>query len=243
LFRVNEGINLHISNAILDGVNSELKYAIVSPDKQEGGLYNLFVDNIIFQNFTNKNGGSVFKAYNGTKADTLSFVNSRFENNYRGLNLSYDKDIMELYNANTIIIDNSVFQSIEEAAINYYRKTVSTEIPGGNLIINNSIFSNVFNNEKGKIIRADGISNVSITNSVIEDSYKVITPVSLKGSNNSISNCLIHKSGFVKISDNAKKENLIYKNPRWDDNYLFTPSDKSPLLKVNNDIDNIGLKQ
>ncbi|QXP63164.1 polysaccharide lyase 6 family protein [Polaribacter sp. HaHaR_3_91] len=243
LFRVNEGINLHISNAILDGVNSELKYAIVSPDKQEGGLYNLFVDNIIFQNFTNKNGGSVFKAYNGTKADTLSFVNSRFENNYRGLNLSYDKDIMELYNANTIIIDNTVFKNIEEAAINYYRKTVSTEIPGGNLIINNSIFSNVFNNEKGKIIRADGISNVSITNSVIEDSYKVITPVSLKGSNNSISNCLIHKSGFVKISDNAKKENLIYKNPRWDDNYLFTPSDKSPLLKVNNDIDNIGLKQ
>jgi len=241
LFRVNEGVTLRISNAVLDGVNSDLKYAIVSPDKQEGGLYNLFADNIIFQNFTNKNGGSVFKAYNGTKADTLSFVNSRFENNYRGLNLSYDKDVMEQYNANNIIIDNSVFKNIEEAAINYYRKTVSPEIPGGNLIITNSIFSNVYNEEKGKIIRTDGIGSVSITNSVIEASFKVVVPVSLKGSNNSISNCLIHNSGFVKVSENAKKDNLIYKNPKWEDSTLFIPSSKSPLLKANNDVENIGL--
>ncbi|WP_282074022.1 hypothetical protein [Polaribacter atrinae] len=226
----------------MDGENSNLKYAIVSPDKKEGGLYNLFVDNIIFQNFTNKNGGSVFKAYNGTKADTLSFVNSRFENNYRGLNLSYDKDIMEQYNANNIIIDNTVFKNIEESAINYFRKTLSPEIPGGNLIINNSIFSNVYNDEKGKMIRAEGIGHVLISNSIFEDSYKVITPVSLKGSNNRIVNCLIHNSGFVKTSENAKKENLIYKNPKWEDNALFIPSDKSPLLKANNDIDNIGLK-
>ncbi|QVY65019.1 polysaccharide lyase 6 family protein [Polaribacter sp. Q13] len=243
LFRVNEGVTLHISNAILDGVNSDLKYAIVSPDKQEAGIYNLFVDNITFQNFTNKDGGSVFKAYNGTKADTLSFKNSRFENNYRGLNLSYDKDIMEQYNANTIIIDNTIFKNIEEAAINYYRKTLSPEIPGGNLIITNSVFSNVYNEEKGKVIRTDGIGSVSITNSVIEDSFKVTTPVSLKGSNNSISNCLIHNSGFVKTSGTAKKENLLYKNPKWEDKVLFIPSDKSPLLKVNNDIGNIGLKQ
>ncbi|OAD41404.1 hypothetical protein LPB303_15450 [Polaribacter atrinae] len=242
LFRVNEGVSLNISNAVLDGENSNLKYAIVSPDIKEGGLYNLFVDNIIFQNFTNKNGGSVFKAYNGTKADTLSFVNSRFENNYRGLNLSYDKDIMEQYNANNIIIDNTVFKNIEESAINYFRKTLSPEIPGGNLIINNSIFSNVYNDEKGKMIRAEGIGHVLISNSIFEDSYKVITPVSLKGSNNRIVNCLIHNSGFVKTSENAKKENLIYKNPKWEDNALFIPSDKSPLLKANNDIDNIGLK-
>ncbi|WP_156109142.1 polysaccharide lyase 6 family protein [Polaribacter sp. Hel1_85] len=243
LFRVNEGITLDISNAILDGENSNLKYAIVSPDKQESGLYNLFVDNITFQNFKNKNGGSVFKAYNGTKADTLSFKNSRFENNYRGLNLSYDKNIMGFYNANTIILDNSVFKNIEEAAVNYIRKVITPEIPGGNLIVKNCVFSDVYNQEKGKILRTDGIHNVKITNSVFENSYKVKTPIDLKGKNNVITNCLIHNSGFVKVSKNAKKVNIIYKNPKWEDKILFIPSKKSILLKENNDIENIGLNQ
>ena len=243
LFRVNEGITFNISDAILDGVNSNLKYAIVSPDKQEGGLYNLFVDNITFQNFTNKKGGSVFKSYNGTKADTLSFKNSRFEDNYRGLNLSYDKDLMGKYNANTIILENTIFKNIEEAAINYFRKTVSPEIPGGNLIVKNCVFSNVYNQEKGKVIRTEGIHSVEITNTVFENSYKIKAPVDIKGKSNFISNCLIYNSGFVKISKNAKKENIIYKNPKWEDKTLFIPSKKSILLKENNDIENIGLKQ
>ncbi|MCG1037387.1 polysaccharide lyase 6 family protein [Polaribacter sargassicola] len=243
MFRVNEEVTLDIKNVILDGEISNLKYAIVSPDKQEAGIYNLFVENVTFKNFTNKSGGSVFKAYNGTKADTLSFINSRFEDNYRGLNLSYDKDEMGKFNANNIIIENTVFKNIEEAAINYYRKILSPELPGGNLIIKNSVFSNVYNDEKGKIIRSEGIHNVEITNSVFEGSYKIETPISLKGTKNVISNCLIFKSGFVKVSNGAEKENLIYKNPKWEDDILFIPSEKSDLLKSNNGVENIGLKQ
>ncbi|WP_405606589.1 polysaccharide lyase 6 family protein [Polaribacter sp. Asnod1-A03] len=243
LFRVNEGVTLHLNNAILDGEISNLKYAIVSPDKLEAQLYNLFVDNVTFKNFTNKDGGSVFKAYNGTKADTLSFINSRIEDNYRGLNLSYDKDEMGKFNANNIIIDNTVFKNIEEAAINYYRKILSPELPGGNLIVKNSVFSNVYNEEKGKIIRSEGIHNVEITNSVFEGSFKMETPISLKGTKNIISNCLIFKSGFVKVSNGAEKKDIIYKNPKWEDDVLFIPSEKSDLLKKNNEIENIGLKQ
>lgn len=243
LFRVNEGVSLRISNVTLDGENSDLKYAVVSPDKQEGGLYNFFADNVVFQNFTNKRGGSVFKAYNGTKADTLSFINSKFENNYRGLNLSYDKDLLGKYNANTIIVENSIFKEIEEIAINYVRKIPTSDIPGGNLIVKNCVFSKVYDQEKGKIIRTDGIHNVQITNSVFEGSYNLKVPVDLKGTNNIISNCLVFNSGFVKVSKNAKKKNVLYKNPKWEDKSLFKPSSKSDLLKENNNIDNIGLRQ
>lgn len=243
LFRINEGMTLHISNVILDGKNSNLKYAIVSPDKQESGLYNLFVNNVTFQNFKNKKGGSVFKAYNGTKADTLRFINARFEDNYRGLNLSYDKDLIGKYNANNIIIENSIFKNIEETAINYIRKTPNPDIPGGKLIVKNCIFSKVYNQEKGKIIRTDGIHSVEITNSVFEKSYNIKAPVVLKGRNNFIANCLIYSSGFIKISKNAKKTNIFYKNPKWEDKLLFIPSKKSILLKKNNAIENIGLKQ
>ena len=159
------------------------------------------------------------------------------------LNLSYDKDLMGKYNANTIILENTIFKNIEEAAINYFRKTVSPEIPGGNLIVKNCVFSNVYNQEKGKVIRTEGIHSVEITNTVFENSYKIKAPVDIKGKSNFISNCLIYNSGFVKISKNAKKENIIYKNPKWEDKTLFIPSKKSILLKENNDIENIGLKQ
>lgn len=241
IFRVNEGVTFKISNAILDGENGNLKYAIVSPDKKERELYNVYADNITFQNFKNTNGGSVFKAYNGTKADTLSFVNSRFENNYRGLNLSYDKGEMGMYNANLISLKNSVFKNIEEFAINYFRKTPSVNIKGGNLEIENCVFYNVFNSEKGKILKTTGIHKVVIKNSVFDNSYRIKNFVDLKGSANSISNCLIHDSGFIKLNKSVTEKNNIYKSPNWDDKLLFKPSKKSPLLKSK--IGVIGLKQ
>ena len=118
-FRVEEDSTLKIANIIFDGDNdTQIKYAIVSPDKDNGEIYNLFVDGCTFKNFNNKKGGSIFKAYKGTLADTISFKNSHFINSYRGLNLSYEKNSFGKYNANTIIIHNSVFKKIEEFAIN-----------------------------------------------------------------------------------------------------------------------------
>ena len=54
---------------------------------------------------------------------------------------------------------------------------------------------------------------------------------------------MIHNSGFVKTSKGAKDEDLIYNNPKWEDDVLFIPSKKSPLLKENNDKERIGLKE
>lgn len=242
LFRLNEGAKLKLSHVIIDGENSSPKYAISSPDKKEGGLYSVFADNVIFKNFTNKDGGSIFKAYTGTKADTLSFKNSRFENSYRGLNLSYDKDNMSFYNANIIILENTVFNKIEEFAVNYVRKIPSIEIPGGKLVVNNCVFSDVYNTEKGKVLRVNGIHAVEITNSVFENSYKIKNPITLQGSASFAKNSLFYDTGFPKFSKNAKDINLLYKNPKWEDHDLFIPSKKSPLLKENNDIGIIGLK-
>ena len=241
-FRLNEGARLNISNVIIDGETSSPKYAFVSPDEKEKGAYSLFVDNVIIKNFNNKNGGSIFKAYNGTKADTLSFKNSRFENSYRGLNLSYDKDVAGFYNANIILLENSVFKDIEENAVNYIRNTPLVELPGGKLVVKNCVFSNVYNKEKGKILRVTGINAVEISNSVFENSYKIKSPIDLKGKFSFIKNSLLHNVGFLKISGGAKKENLLFKNPKWEDSNLFIPNKKSPLLKEKNGKVRIGLK-
>lgn len=240
-FRINEEAKLTLNNVTIDGEASDVKYAIVSPDKKEKGLYNLFVNNVVFKNFNNKNGGAIFKAYNGTKADTLSFKNSKLINSYRGLNLSYDKDVPGFYNANIIILQNTIFKDIEEAAVNYVRNTPLVDLPGGKLVVTNCIFSNVYNQEKGRILKTNGIQIVEIKNSVFENSYKIETPIDLKGKFNFITNSLIYNSGFVKISKGAEKENLLYKNPKWENGDLYIPSKKSSLLKENNEVDRIGL--
>lgn len=241
-FRIEEKATLKIQNIIFDGDNDTgVKYAIVSPDKENSELYNLFIDNCEFKNFTNKDGGSIFKAYNGTLADTISIKNTYFTDSYRGLNLSYEKNSFGKYNANTIIIHNSVFKNIEEFAINF-TKTGPLIINGkGSLQISNTIFSKVNNLKKGNIIRVSSIPFVHIKNSVFENSYEIVNPVNLSGKGSIIENCLISASGKIKISNGAIQKNIIYKNPKWEDKQQFIPSEKSHLLKENNKIDNIGL--
>ncbi|EAQ43023.1 polysaccharide lyase 6 family protein [Polaribacter sp. MED152] len=243
-FRVQENATLRLENLVIDGDNdTKVKYAVVSPDKELGETYNLFVDNCTFQNFTNTNGGSIYKAYIGTLADTISIKNSIFKDSYRGLNLSYEKNNFAKYNANTILIHNTVFDNIEEFAINYVKTGPLVNDSPAKLVVTNSVFSNVNNSEKGNIIRLKSIPTVIIKNSVFENSYKIKTAVSLYGKDNRIENSLINLCGKVKVNSGAKSANLIYRSPKWDDKNLFIPSKKSPLLKTNNDIDDIGLIQ
>ena len=241
-FKVDEGGKLKIKNITFDALDQyALKYALTSPSENQSGLYSIYADNCIFQNFKTKNGGSIFKAYSGTKADTLSFTNTRFEDSYRGLNLSYDKDNIGKHNANVIILKNSVFKNIEEHAVNYIRKTYNISQPGGELIIDNCVFDNVYNSEKGKILVSDGIHKVKISNSVFVNSYKIQVPMRLSGAANMIDNSLFYDVGFPKFTQGAIDTNLLYKKPKWLDESRYVPDLKSPLLKEKNGVRNIGL--
>ena len=244
IFRAEEGARLHLEHLVMDGSSSEpIKYAIVSPDKDEAKTYSIFADYCTFKNFTNTNGGSIYKAYNGTKADTLSFTNSTFKDSYRGLNLSYDKDNFGQYNAEVILLKNSSFTNLKEFALNYVRSISDPNMEGGTLLVDHCVFSDVNNEADGRILRTNGIHNVIISNSAFVNSYRIKNPISLAGFSNSINNCLFDDSGFLKTTKGASEENIIYKNPKWDDRDLFIPSKNSPLLKANNGIETIGLLQ
>ncbi|MFD1294411.1 chondroitinase-B domain-containing protein [Lutibacter holmesii] len=241
-FRVQEGAKLKLENLILDGKSSTaVKYAIVSPQENISGTYNLFVDNCTFKNFTNSSGGAIFKAYVGTLADTISIKNSKLIDSYRGLNLSYEKGFYGKYNAEVIILHNTLFKDIEQFAINYTRAGVNATSRGGELIIDQCVFNDIYNKEKGYILKTTGLNYVTIKNTVFEDCHEVLTPFKLSGINNSINNCVVFACGIIKVEKGAKKDNLIYKNPKWDDHKTFSPSSKSVLLKENNKVDRIGL--
>lgn len=239
--RVEENATLNLENITFDGSNdTQVKYAIVSPDKEQGGLYNIFIDGCTFKNFTNKDGGSIYKAYNGTLADTISIKNSSFLDSYRGLNLSYEKENFK-YNAKTIIIHNSVFKNIEEFAINYTKVDPLLLEQNGSLQITNSIFSRVSNSEKGFVIKVKSIPSVIIKNTVFENSFNIVNPLKLSDKGSFIDNCLVYACGRIIVNKNATQSNLLYQNPKWDDKDNFIPSKKSDLLKENNKVALIGL--
>ncbi len=241
-FRVTEEATLSLKGLVIDGDNdTKVKYAIVSPDENENNLYNLFIDNCTFQNFNNKRGGSIFKAYVGTLADTISIKNATFKDSYRGLNLSYEKNGFGKYNANVILVHNSIFDNIEEHAINYTKTGPLMNTGKGKLIVTNSIFNGVANSEKGTIISSKNIPSVSIKHSVFQNSYKIVTAFSLNGIGSSIENCLLNVCGKIKVSKGASAKDILYKNPKWENKKTFIPSKKSSLLKENNNNQRIGL--
>lgn len=239
--RVQPKTTLTLENINFDGLAGKLvKYAIVSPDENEKEAYSLFVRNCDFINFKNTSGGAIFKAYVNTFADSLVFENAKFIDSYRGLNLSYQKDGFNTYNAETIHIKNSIFNNIEEFAINYSKSPFNDINTGGELLISNSLFRKIGKKEKNYILKANGIHKVRIENSIFENSPILKKPFSLSGASQGVYNSLAYSVGYIEFSDNAIKENVYYKNPKWDDYKTFVPSSKSLLLEANNKIAPIG---
>ncbi|SHG14677.1 poly(beta-D-mannuronate) lyase [Salegentibacter echinorum] len=241
-FRIKERSKLFLENLILDASGEHVpKYAVVSPGKGKDGKYSLFIDNCDFLNFTNTNGGSIYKAYLNTYADTVSFKNSRLENSYRGLNLSFQKDGQGKVNAQNIIIENTAFKDIKEFAINFYCKGAGCSSNNSKLIINQSVFNNVSKEDDGVIVKTNGIESVQISNTVFANSYNIKYPVRLVGEKSFISNSVLYDAREVKFSKGAKQKDLMFKKPKWEDESQFIPSKKSYLLKENNGIGRIGL--
>ncbi len=238
-FKINENSTLVLKNLTLDGKVNTVKYAIRSPSKDASTRYSLFIDNCIFKNF-NHESGYIFRVYTNTTLDILSIKNSYFGDSYRGLNLYTKDNRPEIMNVKNVNIENSVFKNIEQFAIKY-KKTPEHPTVVGRLKVSNCVFSNVNNREKGKVIETKGIKEVAINHSVFENSKAIVNPVSLSGKENAINNCLVYSCGEIKTSKEATQNNILYKKPKWKDSENFTPHKRSPLLKINNAINRIGL--
>ena len=244
IFRMDGAKSLTVQDVSIDGSNygnDTVKYAFTSPTDATLQPYNLYVDKVSLNNFSNSDGGAIYKAYKGTKADTLSFSNSQIQNSFRGLNLSYEKGSDGKYNAENIIVFNTSFSDIEEFAINYSRKGQQIGTTGGNLLIDHCVFYRVDDSEKGRIIKVQGIENVSIKNSIIDNSRNTTSIVQLKGTHQKIENCVIYNSGKVKITGGASDSNIIRSNPKWESIESFTLKSNSELLNAGTDQKNIGL--
>lgn len=240
-FKVTEGSSLELQNLEIDGSSSKtVRYAIVSQNTPTSKSYKLKMDAVYVHDFKDE-GSAIFKAYKGTFADTILIKNCRFEKTLRGLNLGYEKDDVGKYNAEVISIENTIFKDIEQFAINYYRGGNDESTLGGQLNIDHCIFYNVYNDEKGRALRNNGIVYVTISNSVFAGSPSSQYSAILKGINNKVFNTVVYNSGELKVSSKAKSRNLIFNNPKWVDEDAFLLKDNSPLKNAATDGKDIGI--
>ncbi len=241
LFKINEGASLVLHGIELDGTSSDaLNYAIISQNTPTSKAYKLKLDDIYAHGFTNE-GSAIFKAYKGTFADSIQILNSRFEKNSRGLNLSYEKDDLGKYNAEVIDIQNTVFKDIKQFAVYYYRGGNDESTLGGQLNINHCIFYNVDNNEKGRALRTNGIVYINIANSIFAESPLTKYSAALTGNKNSVFNTVVFNAGELKISSSANSKSVLSSNPHWYDTKTFKLKDNSTLKNAATDGKDIGL--
>ncbi|MBA7519283.1 hypothetical protein ES705_11361 [subsurface metagenome] len=223
-FEINYGGDLKLQNLILDGESNSsnpTKYAVTSAKEKMAKPYGFEATNCVFHSFTSVNeGGAIFKAYKGSFADSIIFNKCEFINVYRGFDLDEETDDNGIYNAEHVLIFNTLFQNVESYAISFYRGGKDESTFGPHLTIDHCVFDNVNNKSDASILQLVGVQKTHITNSVFYNSPNAKYVVELYGKYNSISHCNIFASGQIGVENGAVVgSGMLYQNPMFKEGY------------------------
>lgn len=240
-FEIGESAYVVIDGVAING-NSKAKfpakYFIVS-DKNGAMSYALTLNNCEIYDF-NVEAGAIIKAYKGTMSDSITIRNSVLRDSYRGISLSDEKEDIGKYNVEYLRFENSIFFNFKQYLVDFYRGGNDESTLGGTFTVNHCVFDNIGADEKQTILKLNNIVNVSIENSIFNNSMTKTT-VKLSGVKNSIRNCAINGCAAPKVQAGAISENVIYENPRFEKK-SFILSDKSKLKGKATDGGNIGIR-
>ena len=203
VFEMNPKGNLTLDNIILKGDKTE--YAFSSLEKNMSKGYNLWVKNSQISNFK-----YILKSYRGSFADTISITNSVIKNSLNGIELAAETDDKGDYNAEFVTISNCRFENIKRNVINFYRGGYDESTIGGNLLVENSQFTQCGGDEKSKILlKTRGIINVSIANNTFTGNPVKYVALLWGEKNNTHDGNRLIKSGKIRV-DQYLKQKLVY---------------------------------
>ena len=207
--------------------------------KETASNYSLTVNRCDISGFMVTDGGAVFKAYKNTFADSIIIRNSRIHDCYRGLALAEEKEEKGLYNAEVVVLYNTVFRAIAQWAIDYNRLGNDESTTGGSLIVDHCLFDEVNDRDDQTILRQKGIKQVSITNSLfINSSAK--WAARMVGVGQQAANCGIYLCGPIGTQAGGKATDMITKKPVFlKKSDLAAP--KSPMAGAATDGKDIGI--
>lgn len=202
-FRMSPKGRLNLDNVVMNGHENIMAFAPL--EKGNSYSYKLFVKNTDIQNF-----GFVTKAYKGSFADTISFVNTKFTDCVNGIELAAEKDDRGDYNAEVLMIETCDFTNVQQNVINFYRGGYDESTIGGVLNVKGSKFSNCGGSDQNEILlKTRGIINVDISNNTFSDNSTKYIAVLWGEKNNHHSKNEIANSGEL-IVEKYLKQKTIY---------------------------------
>ena len=166
---IENGGALHIKGITFNSAYKsfgDAQSAIVSSKKQMLNHYTLQVDNCEFYNF-NESSYACIRTSKGSLADSIVINNCLFRNmSGMAIDLSSERDDKGMYNAEKLIVKNTVFYNMLAGAINVYRGGNDESTTGPSVTIDHCLFNDVDNREQGCVIKLLGVQQASISNSM-----------------------------------------------------------------------------
>ena len=192
--------NLILDAVVLKGNNEQNAFATL--DKNMSVAYNLWIDNSEISDFKN-----VLKVSMGSFADTVSVSNSIIKNCYGGIQLAEETDDRGDYNAEFLYVLNTEFENVQENVINFYRGGYDESTIGGNLVLQNSKFTNCGKKDQdGILIKTRGIVNVTFEkNSFLNNPVKLIAILWGEKDQQPVDNKIMN-SGEIEVQQNLKQK-------------------------------------
>ncbi len=238
IFELSSDAKIRFSGIEIVGTSTGIspQYAFMTSD--HALRYSLFIDRCDISGFNQKDG-SIFNSLYCTMADSIIISNSVLRDSYSGINLHKEKEDGK-YNAETVILNNSVFANMKEYALDYYRGGNDESTVGGSLAINHCVFDSVGSADSQAILKLSRIMYVKIDNSIFSNT-KAATSMTLWGLYDKISNCCFFNSPKPELTKDAKSKTLIFENPGFENNG-FTLAPNSVLKNKASDGKNIGLR-
>lgn len=194
---------LLVKNIKLKGVNSQHAFATLKQN-----MSNHFGLEVVDSEISNFN--YALKVYKQAFSEEITFTNITILNCENGLELSEETNDRGDYNTEYLTIDGCSFNNVRQNVIDYYRGGYDESTIGGNLLVQNSTFTNCGASEKNRILlNTRGIINVSIKDNVFKNNKVKLIALLWGAKNNSHSNNTISNSGSIKTEKNLK-QTLMY---------------------------------
>jgi poly(beta-D-mannuronate) lyase len=196
LFMMGPRGDLTLNNVKVTG--NQKNGAIASQKENMSSHYALHISNSDFSQF-----GYIMNGHKQSMAQKIEFVNCDFHDSQNGFQFSEEIEDKGEYNVEYLNVKSCRFNNIDHNVINYYRGGYDESTIGGNLNIENNVFSNCGPVEgSDRLINCTGIIHVDINwNTFRNNKVKYVT-ILWGAKDNYQSNNVIENSGAFKIVEN-----------------------------------------
>ncbi|ARV16314.1 chondroitinase-B domain-containing protein [Polaribacter sp. SA4-12] len=196
VFELNPYGILNLNNIVLTGNGKQQAFANLKENMSNH--FGLTVSGSEINNFN-----YVLKAYKQTFAESVTFTNTAISNCKNGIELSEETNDRGDYNTEYLTIENCQFTNVKQNVIDYYRGGYDESTIGGNLLVENSTFTNCGSKEKNKmLLNHRGIVNVNITKNVFKNNKVDFVSILWGAKNNVESENTLINSGKIKTQEN-----------------------------------------